>query len=146
MILSHVVAAGTTFQCTPVAVYDGDGPIWCAEGPKIRLRGIAARELRFDRGRMIDAGCKPGHPCPDRSGVEARDTLVMLLGGARGTLPTGHVKVSAAAMSCTSYGSGRGDRTAAACTVRGNGDLSCALVRAGVAVRWRTYGGRAVCG
>jgi endonuclease YncB( thermonuclease family) len=40
-----VVPAGQTFACTPVAVYDGDGPVWCAEGPRIRLAGIAAREM-----------------------------------------------------------------------------------------------------
>jgi crotonobetainyl-CoA:carnitine CoA-transferase CaiB-like acyl-CoA transferase len=66
-----VIAAGTTFTCTPTAVWDGDGPIWCAEGPKIRLAGIAARE--------IDESCKPQHPCPAASGVAARDRLVPMI-------------------------------------------------------------------
>lgn len=47
------VAASAAFLCTPVAVWDGDGPIWCAEGPKIRLGSIAAREL--------DGSCRAGH-------------------------------------------------------------------------------------
>lgn len=50
------VRSGDTFTCTPIPVWDGDGPIWCAEGPKIRLAGIAAREL--------DGSCRPAHPCP----------------------------------------------------------------------------------
>jgi endonuclease YncB( thermonuclease family) len=40
-----IVPAGQTFQCTPTRVWDGDGPIWCGEGPRIRLSGIAAREM-----------------------------------------------------------------------------------------------------
>lgn len=86
------LAASAAFICTPVAVWDGDGPIWCAEGPRIRLGSIAAREL--------DGTCRAGHPCPRSSGVEARDALVALLGGAKGNLSTGHVKVSAPPMRC----------------------------------------------
>lgn len=41
--VASFVAQGTSFTCTPTRVWDGDGPIWCAEGPKIRLAGIAAR-------------------------------------------------------------------------------------------------------
>lgn len=44
-MLTPIIAAGLAFSCTPVAVYDGDGPIWCAEGPRIRLTAIAAREM-----------------------------------------------------------------------------------------------------
>ena len=62
-----VVTAGRTFACTPTAVWDGDGPIWCAEGPKIRIAGVAAREM--------DERCRAGQPCPGVSGVVARDRL-----------------------------------------------------------------------
>lgn len=48
-----VVPHGEAFECTPVAVWDGDGPIWCAEGPRLRLAGIAARELD---GTSLPAG------------------------------------------------------------------------------------------
>ncbi len=30
LILASIVAAGTDFACTPVRVWDGDGPVWCA--------------------------------------------------------------------------------------------------------------------
>jgi endonuclease YncB( thermonuclease family) len=141
-----IISAGATFQCTPTAVWDGDGPIWCAEGPKIRLRGIAAREVRRVGGRVVDGGCKRGHPCGKAPGPAARDRLVGLLGGPRGTLASGHVRVQAATMRCRSYGGGKGARTAASCALPGVGDLSCAMVRAGAAVRWRSYGGAGVCG
>lgn len=70
---------------TQTAVWDGDGPIWCVEGPKLRLAGIAAREM--------DETCKPGRPGPTASGIQARDQLVRFLGGPRGNLVTGHVRV-----------------------------------------------------
>ena len=132
MILSAlVVAAGASFVCTPIAVWDGDGPIWCAEGPRIRLSGIAARE--------IDGACKPSHPCPAASGVRARDQLVSLLGGSRGRLSTGHIMVAAKPMHCTSVGGAKGSRTGAWCMTSAGIDLSCAMVRSGYAARWERY-------
>lgn len=128
---AQVVAAGRTFTCTPTAVWDGDGPIWCAEGPKIRIAGVAARE--------IDESCSLGQPCPTVSGEAARDRLVALFGGARGTLPTGHVKVRAPAMTCQSDGSAGGSRTAAWCRSPAFGDLSCAVIARGGAIRWARY-------
>lgn len=127
----ETVPAGLEFRCTPTAVWDGDGPIWCAEGPKIRIAGVAAREL--------DGTCRPGHPCPAATAVDARDRLVALLGGGRGKLSTGHIIVRSVPMTCRSDGSAGGSRTAAWCTSPAFGDLSCAVVRAGGAVRWPRY-------
>lgn len=126
-----VVAAGESFTCTPIAVWDGDGPIWCAEGPRIRIAGVAAREM--------DGSCSRDHPCPSVSGIDARDRLVRLFGGPKGKLSTGHIKVRSAPMQCMSDGSAQGSRTAAWCSSPVFGDLSCAVVRAGGAVRWPRY-------
>lgn len=128
---STIVPAGETFNCTPTAVWDGDGPVWCAEGPKVRIAGAAAREM--------DGTCRSNHPCPPVGAADARDRLVRLFGGPRGSLPTGHVVVRSATMMCRSDGSGRGSRTAAWCTSPTFGDLSCAVVREGGAVRWPRY-------
>lgn len=125
------VPLGATFTCTPTAVHDGDGPIWCAEGPKVRIAGVAAREM--------DGTCNQNQPCPTMGAVDARNRLVRLLGGPRGTLSTGHIKVRSAPMTCLSDGSAGGSRTAAWCTSPVFGDLSCAVVRAGGAVRWPRY-------
>lgn len=130
-LAAEIVAAGATFTCTPVAVFDGDGPVWCAEGPKVRIAGVAARE--------IDGTCKPNQPCPPVDAIDARDRLVRLFGGPKGQLGTGHVSVRAAPMTCISEGSAGGSRTAAWCRSPAFGDLSCAVVRAGGAIRWPRY-------
>lgn len=131
ILLASVVPAGQSFDCTPTAVWDGDGPIWCAEGPRIRLSGIAARE--------IDGKCKVGHPCPSADPLAARDYLAALVGRPHGFLPSGHVKVTGPTMRCRSAGAAGGNRTAAFCVSPKSGDLSCAMVRDGHAARWDRY-------
>lgn len=127
----EVVPSGRTFRCTPTAVWDGDGPIWCAEGPRIRIAGVAARE--------IDGSCRSNQPCPSIGGVDARDRIVGLFGGSRGETPDGHILVRSATMTCRSDGSAGGSRTAAWCLSPVFGDLSCAATRAGGAVRWTRF-------
>jgi len=128
-----IVPSGTSFDCTPTAVWDGDGPVWCAEGPRIRLAGIAAREM--------DGSCAAGHPCPDTDPVAARDHLASLVGTPRGVNATGHILVAGPTMRCVSRGGAGGTRTAAFCTSPRSGDLSCAMVRNGYAARWERYWG-----
>lgn len=128
---AQIIKAGETFACTPTAVWDGDGPIWCAEGPKVRIAGVAARE--------IDGSCRANQPCPTTSAVDARDRLVQLLGGPQRIQPDGHVVVHSATMVCRSQGSAGGSRTAAWCNSPVFGDLSCAVVRSGGAIRWPRY-------
>jgi endonuclease YncB( thermonuclease family) len=130
-VQAQVVPAGQTFRCTPTAVWDGDGPIWCAEGPKIRVAGVAAREM--------DGSCRRNQPCPSVGAIDARDRLVRLFGGPRGVRAEGHIIVRSATMTCRSDGSAGGSRTAAWCTSPVFGDLSCAVIRAGGAVRWARY-------
>lgn len=130
------IAAGLLFTCTPVAVWDGDGPVWCAEGPKVRLAGIAARELDGKCRRARSAGAQP---CPRASGVQARDALVTLLGGPRGTTRDGHVVVRFPALKCTSRGDANYGRTAAYCTLPSGQNLSCAMLATGTVTRWRKF-------
>ena len=123
-----IIAAGLLFACTPVAVWDGDGPIWCREGARVRLADVATREL--------DGTCRRGHPCPKASGIAARDALVTLLGGELGRTRDGHVQVAGPMLRCRSRGPDRYDRTVARCALPGGRDLARALVRRGVAKRW----------
>ncbi len=125
------VPAGHVFTCTPTQVRNGDGPIWCAEGPRIRLAAVAARE--------IDGSCRPRHPCPLASGTEARAALVELLGGPKGQAQQGHVRVEAPTMTCLSDGGEKDDRTAAWCVTLAGIELNCAMVRSGTALRWAYY-------
>lgn len=126
-----IIPAGQTFTCTPTHVWDGDGPVWCKEGPRVRLSGIAAREL--------DDSCSPGHPCPDATGIQARDALVRLLGTPTGVGRHGHILVNGPALTCRSVGHARGTRTAAWCVSPIHGDISCAMVAGGWALKWDRY-------
>lgn len=128
MMLSLLAAAaiipvGQSLSCTPTAVYDGDGPVWGAEGPRIRLAGIAAHEM--------DGTCRTNQPCPNVSAERSRDELVKLVGVPIGRKREGHVPVRGPTMRCVSEGSGRGSRTAAWCASPRSDDLSCAMVRRG---------------
>jgi endonuclease YncB( thermonuclease family) len=131
LLAASVVAAGQTFTCTPTHIWDGDGPVWCEEGPRLRIAGIAARE--------IEGTCRTNQPCPQSSAIEARDALVQILGGARGTASTGHVLVSGPKLTCRSEGSAGGNRTAAWCSLPGGADLSCAMIRTRTVLRWDRY-------
>lgn len=115
-------AAAERFTCTVTSVHDGDGPIRCAEagndGKPIRLRltAIAARE--------IDETCSPGHPCPEASGAAAKAYLQRLaLGQTLSCAPVG-----------MSYG-----RVTAWCWRSDGVELNCAMVEAGMALRWERY-------
>lgn len=127
-----VILVAALFTCTPVAVYDGDGPIWCAEGPHVRISGIAAREA--------DGTCRRNQPCPAASAEAARDALVNLLGGPRGRRATGHNVADhfADVGKMVVVGSG-GNRTGAWCTLADGRDLSCAMVATGTVLRWARY-------
>ena len=115
-LLASVVPSGQSFTCTPLAVWDGDGPIWCAEGPHVRLSGVAAR-----------------------------DHLARLLGEPQGRNRTGHILVRGPAMRCVSRGGAGGTRTAAFCTSPRSGDVSCAMVRSGLTAQWAKYWGSHRC-
>lgn len=131
LLAASIVASSQTFTCTPTHVWDGDGPVWCAEGPRIRIAGIAAREM--------DGTCRTNQPCPAASAIEARDALVQLMGGARGTISTGHVVVRGPRLTCRSEGGAGGNRTAAWCRLPSGADLSCAMIKTGTVLRWDRY-------
>lgn len=137
LLAASIVASGQSFMCTPVQVWDGDGPVWCAEGPRVRISGIAAREM--------DGTCRTNQPCPDASALQARDALVNLLGGAKGTAPTGHIIVAGGTMRCISTGSAGGNRTGAWCTLPSGADLSCAMIYTRTVLKWDRYWGNHRC-
>ncbi len=137
LLATPIVPAGDVFNCTPIRVWDGDGPIWCKEGPRVRLSGIAAREM--------DGSCRKGHPCPKASAIAARNALVRLVGKSRGKSSQGHVLVSGPTLRCVSVGGAGGNRTAAWCRSPTKGDLSCAMVKGGYALKWSKYWKRHRC-
>lgn len=128
-----VVPEAETFACTPLQVWDADGPIWCAEGPRLRLHGIAAREM--------DGTCRAGHPCPDMPPLAARDVLIKLLRpAASAPTSTGHIRIAdASPLTCRSYGGAGGNRTAARCRLPDKSDLGCRLIALGAAREWTRF-------
>lgn len=126
-----VVPAGDSFSCTPTHVWDGDGPVWCEEGPRLRLAGIAARET--------DGTCNSNQPCPRASAEQARDFLVSLLGRPIGKSSHGHILIKGPTLRCRSTGSAGGNRTAAWCVSPATGDISCRMVQSGTALKWDRY-------
>ncbi|WP_246587060.1 hypothetical protein [Stakelama flava] len=131
MLAQAIVPAGTTFACTPIRVWDGDGPVWCKEGPRVRLAGIAARET--------DGTCRSNQPCPKAGWIAARDALVNTVGRRLGRTSDGHIRVAGPTMRCRSDGSAGGSRTAAWCVSPKSGDISCAMLRTGTVLRWDCY-------
>jgi len=115
------LAAGKTFPCTVQSVYDGDGPINCAERDTagnpvaVRIRGIEARE--------VDNRCPRANLCPQASGAEAKAVMERLAVGR---------------LECTSFGPSY-SRVDAHCRNASGQDLSCEMLRSGTAVRWPEY-------
>lgn len=134
---AQVVPSGQTFRCTPTRVWDGDGPVWCAEGPRVRIAGIAARES--------DGSCRSDQPCPAVPAELARDALAATIGSRRGVAREGHILVAGPMMTCRSDGGAGGARTAAWCTSPRSGDVSCAMVRTGTVLTWPRYWRRHRC-
>jgi endonuclease YncB( thermonuclease family) len=113
-------AAGKQFPCTVLSVYDGDGPINCAETDAagkpvtVRLRGIEAREA--------DNSCQ-ADVCPNATGAEAKAQLTRLAVGR---------------LQCESFGPSY-NRVDAACRTATGVDISCEMIRSGTATRWAQY-------
>jgi endonuclease YncB( thermonuclease family) len=137
LVTVTAIPAGQSFSCTPTRVWDGDGPIWCEEGPRVRLAGIAAREM--------DGTCRDNQPCPRASAEQSRDALANLLGKPIGQSREGHILVKGDKLACRSEGGAGGNRTAAWCVSPTHGDLSCAMVKTGYALRWDRYWRRNRC-
>jgi endonuclease YncB( thermonuclease family) len=132
-----VIPSGTTFSCTPTQVWDGDGPVWCAEGPRLRIAGIAARES--------DGTCRRNQPCPKASSDEARRALIALLGRRVGTGPHGHALIKGPRLRCVSNGGAGRGRTGGWCVSPTHGDLSCAMLQTGTVLPWAKYWKRHRC-
>lgn len=104
-----------SFPCRVVSVHDGD-TLRCADGTRIRLHAVAARE--------IDGSCSPGHPCPSASAEAAREALVRLTANST--------------ITCVSTG-GSYDRVTAICSAPSGEEINCAMVRSGTTVVWDRF-------
>lgn len=104
-----------TLRCEVASITDGD-TLRCADGTRVRLSGIAARER--------DGSCSSGHPCPTASAEASTAALDRLASGQ--------------VLECQANGETYG-RVAAFCRNAAGVDLSCAMVESGAAELWPRY-------
>ena len=115
-LIAPIPQPGSSFTCVVTGVHDGDGPIYCTTGVKIRLTAVAAREL--------DGSCTAGHPCPAASAEAATQALWKLVQG----------QVLQCRATNKTY-----DRIAAWCWRPDGKEVNCEMVRSGTALHWVKY-------
>ncbi|WP_203310466.1 thermonuclease family protein [Sphingomonas beigongshangi] len=112
------------FVCEVVRVHDGDGPLWCRSGEKVRVAGIQAPDFESAEPCHRPAARRIAYTCDDVAAERARLIVSRLTLNRRLICqPVG-----------TSY-----KRVVARCTLPDGRSLSCAAIAAGAAVRWNRY-------
>lgn len=107
--------APAIFECPVEKITDGD-TLRCADGTRIRLHAVAARES--------DETCRQGHPCPSASAASATAKLSDLAYGQT--------------LRCERVGSSY-NRVTAICRNEDNIEINCAMVQSGTAIIWPRY-------
>ena len=112
------------FTCTVVRVHDGDGPLWCANGLKVRIAGVQAPDYEnAEPCRRSDAS-PTNYTCDDAAAARSRRLVERIVLNRKLTCqPVGR-----------SYA-----RVVARCTLADGRSLSCAVIAAGAATRWERY-------
>lgn len=117
-------AALPAFTCDVIRVHDGDGPLWCRSGEKVRVAGIQAPDFESAEPCRRPYARRGNYTCDDRAAARSQRIVSGLVMGKRLTCqPTGK-----------SY-----SRIVARCTLPDGRSLSCAAIAAGAAVRWDRY-------
>ena len=110
--------------CDVVRVHDGDGPLWCRSGVKIRIAGVQAPDFERAAPCRRPAALRRAYVCDDRAARRSQQIVARLTLGKR--------------LVCQpvdrSY-----KRVVARCTLPDGRSLSCAAVAAGAAIRWDRY-------
>jgi endonuclease YncB( thermonuclease family) len=119
-----IAASPPPLVCQVVRVHDGDGPLSCRSGVKIRVAGVQAPDFESAAPCRRPASRRRSYVCDNRAAERSRLIMERLTLGKRLTCqPVG-----------TSY-----KRVAARCTLPDGRSLSCAAVAAGAAARWDRY-------
>ena len=109
--------------CEVIKVHDGDGPLWCANGVKVRVAGIQAPD--FETAEPCRRRPRPAAYVCDDAAARRSQRIVQRL-ALRQRLICQPVD--------RSYG-----RTVARCILPDGRSLSCAIIAAGAATRWDSY-------
>ena len=129
IVLALAAAALPAFTCDVVRVHDGDGPLWCRSGEKVRVAGIQAPDFESAAPCRRLAARRPAYTCDDRAAARAQRIVSGLTLGKR--------------LTCQPQGKSY-SRIVARCRLPDGRSLSCAAIASGAAVRWdrfwRQYG------
>lgn len=109
------------FTCEVVKVWDGDGPIHCANGAKIRVAGVQAPDFTSAEP------CRKrrrGYVCNDAKAIAAKRVAESLTLGKR--------------LVCQPVDRSF-QRIVARCTLPNGNSLSCSLIARGAGTKWQTY-------
>jgi endonuclease YncB( thermonuclease family) len=110
-----------TFLCLVTRVHDGDGPLWCKNGIKVRVAGVQAPD--FENAEPCRRR-RPAYVCSDVKAARSQHIVEKL------TLNR--------SMTCQPVGKSY-QRVVARCTLADGRSLSCAVIAAGAATRWDSY-------
>jgi endonuclease YncB( thermonuclease family) len=126
MIIANMVADVPTavFSCTVTRVHDGDGPLWCSNGIKVRVAGIQAPDFTSAEPCRRPDARRVNYTCDDRAAQRSQQIVERL--------------VLNRTLSCQPMGKSY-KRVVARCTLPDGRSLSCATIAAGAAVRWDRY-------
>lgn len=124
MIILIAAASLSSSNCDVIRVHDGDGPLWCRSGEKVRIAGVQAPDFESaEPCRGLDAR-RPNYTCDDRAARRSQHIVSGLV--LRKRLSCERTAIS--------YG-----RIVARCTLPDGRSLSCAAIAARAAVKWDRY-------
>ena len=112
------------FVCEVVRVHDGDGPLWCRSGEKVRIAGVQAPDYASASPCRRPAAKRATYTCDDDAAERSRRIVTRLVL---------HQRLTCQPVD-RSY-----KRIVARCTLPDGRSLSCAAIAAGAAVRWDSY-------
>ncbi len=123
-LIALLIATSAPFSCTVSRVHDGDGPLWCTNGIKVRIAGVQAPDFQSAEPCEHPDARRASYTC-DNDAARRSQKIVERL-------------VLHRTMSCQPMGMSY-KRVLARCTLADGRSLSCAVIAAGAAVRWDRY-------
>ena len=124
MISMVSAAALPAFTCDVVRIHDGDGPLWCRSGEKVRVAGIQAPDFQSAEPCRRPVARRAAYTCDDRAAARSQRIVSSLVMSKR--------------LTCQPMGKSY-SRIVARCTLPDGRSLSCAAIAAGAAVRWERF-------
>lgn len=115
------VTTGQTFTCDVIRVHDGDGPLTCANGIKVRIAGVQSPD--YESAEPCRIG-KAGYVCDDSRARAAQRVTAGLALNKR--------------LACTAVDKSW-NRVVARCWLPDGRSLTCAVIARGGGWRWDKF-------